>query len=95
MSALLFLGSVAGSMLGTFLLSRHVYILNALSLIFFGLAAVIAIFFPGQLGLEDFRDSQPENSVSTHNVDDGSSQCSPSLNNSSVDHVSAKKVGIQ
>lgn len=51
-SSLYFLGNVTGFAIGSALLSHHVYILNACSICFFVLAAIIITLIPGELGKE-------------------------------------------
>ncbi|KAL9125933.1 MAG: hypothetical protein Q9217_004928, partial [Psora testacea] len=64
MSGLYLLASVCGSVVGSLLLSNHVYILNALSVLGFALAVAIAGFIPSQLGRQRLDDPSLEHSAS-------------------------------
>ena len=78
-------------MIGSVLLKRNVYILNACSIIFFTIAAVVTMFLSDQVGCEDTYSSSLENSTSAFSMNDDVNRHS-SFDEASVDHLYEKKV---
>ena len=91
-SSLYLWGSVAGSAIGSVLLSHHVYALNVCSLLFFGLAAIFTAFIPGSLGRKDRDISAPKDTSETELMGDELDQEVELSESTSVQYQSEEKV---
>ncbi len=60
-SGFFFLASVGGSSIGSLLLSRHVYLLNGLSIACYALTACVSGTIPSHFGREDQDDDKQDN----------------------------------
>ena len=93
MSGLFLLASVCGSFIGSMLLSNHVYLLNALSLLTFVITAAIAAFVPGHLGRGSQDIARLEDS-STGLLVDQETDSAPASPRSSKVHRTSHKVRL-